>query len=158
MMDCRSPSPPIRRRADDPAIAIYRDRFNRRVCSTTARHVGVHVVAADTMTKPVLASSGRQAFANLRSGMPTTLPPPSREFEKEVVPFRAPSSGDAVRLDRRLTGNRGHDLRASSTARRDEGYRVSHITTTPRGCGRTKSLRRLRGRPKAQVDPFVPLS
>ena len=34
-----------------------------------------------------LASSGREAFASLRRGMPTTLPPPSREYEKDVVPY-----------------------------------------------------------------------
>ena len=28
-----------------------------------------------------------RAFANLRRGMPTTLPPPNRDFEKDVVPF-----------------------------------------------------------------------
>jgi alkanesulfonate monooxygenase SsuD/methylene tetrahydromethanopterin reductase-like flavin-dependent oxidoreductase (luciferase family) len=36
-----------------------------------------------------VASSGREAFASLRRGMPTTLPPPSQAFEKDVVPFGA---------------------------------------------------------------------
>ena len=50
--------------------------------------LGVNVVAADTDDEArFLATSGRQAFASLRRGMPITLPPPSREFEKDVVPF-----------------------------------------------------------------------
>ena len=58
--------------------------------------LGVNVVAAPTDEEArFLASSGREAFANLRRGMPTTLPPPSREFEpfdrargeKDVAPF-----------------------------------------------------------------------
>ena len=52
--------------------------------------LGVNIVAADTDEEArFLATSGRQSFANLRRGMPTTLPPPNREFEKEVTPFRA---------------------------------------------------------------------
>jgi luciferase family oxidoreductase group 1 len=72
------------------AIAIYRDRFQPSGFLDRPRvMLGVNVVAADTDDDArFLASSGRQAFANLRSGMPTTLPPPSREFEKEIVPFR----------------------------------------------------------------------
>jgi alkanesulfonate monooxygenase SsuD/methylene tetrahydromethanopterin reductase-like flavin-dependent oxidoreductase (luciferase family) len=51
--------------------------------------LGINVVAADTDDEArFLATSGRQSFANLRRGMPTTLPPPNREFEKEVTPFR----------------------------------------------------------------------
>jgi luciferase family oxidoreductase group 1 len=73
-----------------PAIAIYRERFR-----PSGEHdkpqvmLGVNVVAADTDEEArFLATSGRQAFASLRRGMPTTLPPPSKEFEKEVVPFK----------------------------------------------------------------------
>ncbi len=52
--------------------------------------LGVNIVAADTDEEArFLATSGRQSFASLRRGMPTTLPPPNREFEKEVTPFRA---------------------------------------------------------------------
>ena len=48
----------------------------------------MNVVAADTEEEArFLASSGREAFANLRRGMPTTLPPQSKVFEKDVVPF-----------------------------------------------------------------------
>ena len=50
--------------------------------------LGVNVVAADTDEEArFLATSGSESFANLRRGMPTKLPPPNREFEKEVVPF-----------------------------------------------------------------------
>jgi luciferase family oxidoreductase group 1 len=52
--------------------------------------LGANIVAADTDEEArFLATSGRQSFARLRSGMPTTLPPPSREFEREVAPFGA---------------------------------------------------------------------
>ena len=72
------------------AIAIYRASFR-----STDEHphstlmLGVNIVAADTDEEArFLATSGRQAFANLRRGMPTTLTPPNREFETDVVPFR----------------------------------------------------------------------
>ena len=52
------------------------------------------IVAADTDDEAgLLASSGRQAFASLRAGMPVPLPPPSREWEKEVTAF------DATRIE-----------------------------------------------------------
>ncbi|HJR57829.1 MAG TPA: LLM class flavin-dependent oxidoreductase [Vicinamibacterales bacterium] len=72
-----------------PAIEVY--RRNYRPSPDHPRPyliLGVNVVAADTDGEARwLATSGRQAFASLRRGMPTTLPPPSREFEREVVPF-----------------------------------------------------------------------
>jgi alkanesulfonate monooxygenase SsuD/methylene tetrahydromethanopterin reductase-like flavin-dependent oxidoreductase (luciferase family) len=50
--------------------------------------LGVNVVAADTDDEArYLATSGRQAFASLRAGKPIPLPPPSKDWEKEVVPF-----------------------------------------------------------------------
>jgi luciferase family oxidoreductase group 1 len=72
------------------AIAIYRARF-RPTADLPAPHVmlGVNVVAAETDEEArFLATSGRESFANLRRGMPTPLPPPNRDFEKEVMPFR----------------------------------------------------------------------
>jgi luciferase family oxidoreductase group 1 len=72
------------------AIAIYRASF-RSTGEPPRSHLmlGVNIVAADTDDEAkFLATSGRQAFASLRRGMPTTLPPPNREFEKEVVPFQ----------------------------------------------------------------------
>lgn len=72
-----------------PAIAIYRERFRSSgVIDTPRLMLGVNIVAADTDEDArFLATSGRQSFANLRRGMPTTLPPPNREFEKDVTPF-----------------------------------------------------------------------
>jgi luciferase family oxidoreductase group 1 len=72
------------------AIAIYRERFRSSgVIDKPQVMLGVNVVAADTDEDArFLATSGRQSFANLRRGMPTTLPPPNREFEKDVTPFR----------------------------------------------------------------------
>jgi luciferase family oxidoreductase group 1 len=71
------------------ALAIYRERYR-----PSPDHpepyviVGVNVIAAETDDEArFLASSGREAFASLRRGLPIKLPPPSREFEKEVVPF-----------------------------------------------------------------------
>jgi luciferase family oxidoreductase group 1 len=74
-----------------PAVEIYRTRFQPSG-QRQRPHVilGVNVVAADTDEKArLLATSGRQAFASLRAGKPIALPPPSREWEKEVVPFDA---------------------------------------------------------------------
>ena len=67
------------------AIDVYRDRF------TPSEHsqapyvmLGVNIVAADTdASARFLASSGRQSFASLRAGRPVTLPPPSREWERD---------------------------------------------------------------------------
>jgi luciferase family oxidoreductase group 1 len=71
------------------AIEVYREHFR-----PSADHpqpylmLGVNIVAADTDDEArFLATSGRQSFANLRRGMPTTLPPPSREFERDIAPF-----------------------------------------------------------------------
>jgi luciferase family oxidoreductase group 1 len=67
------------------AIDVYRDRF------TPSEHsqapylmLGVNIVAADTDAEArFLASSGRQSFASLRAGRPITLPPPSKEWERD---------------------------------------------------------------------------
>jgi luciferase family oxidoreductase group 1 len=80
-----------------PAVDIYRARFKVSPVAQIDRPyvmLGVNIVAADTDAEArFLASSGRQAFTSLRAGMPIQLPPPSREWEKEVVPF------DATRLE-----------------------------------------------------------
>jgi luciferase family oxidoreductase group 1 len=80
-----------------PAIAIYRERFRPSEENEKPQvMLGVNVVAADTDEEArFLATSGRQAFASLRRGMPTTLPPPNKEFEKEVVPFQGIRLEDA---------------------------------------------------------------
>jgi luciferase family oxidoreductase group 1 len=77
------------------AVEIYRTRF-RPSPQLAAPYVilGVNIVAAGTDDEArLLATSGRQAFASLRRGMPTTLPPPDRAFEKEVIPV------DWIRLE-----------------------------------------------------------
>ena len=74
-----------------PAVALYRERF-RSAGGLESPYVilGVNIVAADSDEDARwLASSGRQAVASLRAGHPIPLPPPSREWEKDVVPFDA---------------------------------------------------------------------
>ena len=71
------------------AIQVYRGRF-RPSADLPAPYLilGVNVIAAETDDEArFLSSSGREAFASLRRGMPIPLPPPSREYEKDVVPF-----------------------------------------------------------------------
>jgi len=67
------------------AIRVYRERFTPSEHSQTPYlMLGVNIVAADTDAEArFLASSGRQSFANLRSGRPTRLPPPSKEWERD---------------------------------------------------------------------------
>ena len=71
------------------AIATYRSAF-RPSAGLDRPYVilGINIVAAESDGDARwLATSGRESFINLRRGMPTTLPPPSREFEKEIVTF-----------------------------------------------------------------------
>jgi len=74
-----------------PAVKIYRERFTVSPVAQIERPyviLGANVVAADTDDEArFLASSGRQAFASLRAGTPVRLPPPSREWERDVVAF-----------------------------------------------------------------------
>src|SRR5436190_8785559 len=76
-----------------PAVEIYRDRFKASPVAQIDKPyvmLGVNIVAADTDEEArFLASSGREAFTSLRAGTPIQLPPPSREWEKEVVAFDA---------------------------------------------------------------------
>ncbi|HEY2431335.1 MAG TPA: LLM class flavin-dependent oxidoreductase [Vicinamibacterales bacterium] len=80
-----------------PAIRIYRERFTASPVAQIAQPyvmLGVSIVAAETDDEArFLASSARQSFASLRAGTPIRLPPPSREWEKAVVPF------DATRIE-----------------------------------------------------------
>ena len=71
------------------AIDIYRQHYRPSETHPEPHlMLGLNIVAADTDDEArFLATSGRQAFASLRRGLPTTLPPPSRELEREVVPF-----------------------------------------------------------------------
>ena len=72
-----------------PAVQIYRDRFKPSAqLEQPYLILGVNIVAADTDDYArLLATSGRQSFASLRAGTPIQLPPPSAEWEKDVVPF-----------------------------------------------------------------------
>ncbi len=72
-----------------PAVEIYRASYK-----PSAEHphpyviLGINVVAADTDDDArFIASSGRQAMASLRAGVPIQLPPPSREWERDVIQF-----------------------------------------------------------------------
>jgi luciferase family oxidoreductase group 1 len=71
------------------AVELYRSRFKPSAENREPYVIlGVNAVAAETDDQArLLATSGRQAFASLRAGMPIALPPPSREWEKDVVPF-----------------------------------------------------------------------
>jgi luciferase family oxidoreductase group 1 len=72
-----------------PAVEIYRSKF-RAAGDISEPYVilGINIVAADTDDEARRhASSGRQAVASLRAGKPIQLPPPSAEWEKDVVPF-----------------------------------------------------------------------
>jgi luciferase family oxidoreductase group 1 len=73
------------------ALRAYRTTFrpSARLAQPYAI-LGVNIVAAPTDDEArFLSSSGRESFASLRRGLPIQLPPPSREFEKDVRPFGA---------------------------------------------------------------------
>jgi len=113
----------------DAALAIYRQRFtpSDRLRAPYVM-LGVNVVAADTDDEArLLASSGRQSFASLRAGRPTTLPPPSREWTRD--PAVPGTSADASRVsfvgapDTVADGLRDFIARTAA----DELIAVSHI-------------------------------
>ncbi len=113
------------------ALAIYRSKFRPSIALAEPYAIlGVNVVAADTDEEAkFLATSGRQAFANLRRGMPSTLPPPNREFEKDVVPYgRIPlhEVTSIAMVGSPATVREGLEVFASQTAA-DELMVVSHI-------------------------------
>jgi luciferase family oxidoreductase group 1 len=71
-----------------PAVELYRSAF-RASAALDEPYVmlGVNIVAADSDDEAkFLATSGREAFASLRRGMPIALPPPNKDFEKDIVP------------------------------------------------------------------------
>ena len=113
------------------ALAIYRSKFRPSVALAEPYTIlGVNVVAAETDEEAkFLATSGRQAFANLRRGMPSTLPPPNREFEKDVVPYgRIPlhEVTSIAMVGSPATVREGLEVFVSHTAA-DELLVVSHI-------------------------------
>jgi luciferase family oxidoreductase group 1 len=69
------------------ATRIYRERFTPSAgLARPYVMLGVNVVAADTEDEArFLASSGRQSFASLRAGHPIQLPPPSKEWERDLT-------------------------------------------------------------------------
>ena len=116
-----------------PAIRVYRERFTASPVAQIDRPyvmLGVNVVAADTDDEArFLASSGRQAFTSLRAGTPIRLPPPSREWEKAVVPFDPSAIESAPSIS--MVGSRdtiaaGLEAFVART-RPDEIIAVSHI-------------------------------
>jgi len=114
------------------AVAIYRASF-RSTADERPRSqlmLGVNIIAADTDEEAeFLATSGRQAYANLRRGMPTTLPPPNREFEREFDPLKGNRLEEAQSIS--IVGSPGTvrtDLDAFiERTRPDELIVVSHI-------------------------------
>jgi luciferase family oxidoreductase group 1 len=70
------------------AIELYRSRF--RPSEQLQRPyvmLGFNVFAADTDEQArFLASSRQQAFVNMRSGRPSTLPPPVADYESRLTP------------------------------------------------------------------------
>ncbi len=73
----------------DEAIALYRHRFEpSKWLAEPYVMLGYNVVAADTDEQArYLATTLQQVFVNLRSGRPTTLPPPRRDYEAELTPM-----------------------------------------------------------------------
>jgi len=113
------------------AVRIYRMRF--RPSPTLAQPylmLGINVVAAATDEEArLLATSGRQSFANLRRGMPTTLPPPNPEYEKDVLPFGAVPLEDAPSIAMVGSPSTVHDgiRRFAEEMKPDELIVVSHL-------------------------------
>ena len=113
------------------ALSVYRSQF--RPSPTLEKPyaiLGVNVVAAETDEEARwLATSGREAFANLRRGMPSALPPPNREYERDVVAYgRIPVEEvtSIAMVGAAATVREGLDAFVSQTAA-DELIVVSHI-------------------------------
>jgi luciferase family oxidoreductase group 1 len=69
------------------AIAVYRQRFRPSANLRTAYvMLGFNVFAAETDDEAqFLSTSMKQAFVNLRSGRPSRLKPPVRDYEKSLT-------------------------------------------------------------------------
>jgi luciferase family oxidoreductase group 1 len=113
------------------AARIYRMRF--RPSATLAQPylmLGINIVAAATDDEArLLATSGRQSFANLRRGMPTTLPPPNPEYQKDVLPFGVVPLEEAPSIAMVGSPSTVHDgiRRFAAEMTPDELIVVSHI-------------------------------
>jgi luciferase family oxidoreductase group 1 len=116
-----------------PAVEIYREHFKVSPLAQIDRPyliLGVNIVAADTDAEArFLASSGRQAFISLRAGTPIRLPPPSREWEKEVAAFDPAKleSAQSVSMVGSRETIRGAVDAFTARMRPDEVMVVSHI-------------------------------
>jgi luciferase family oxidoreductase group 1 len=114
-----------------PALSVYRAHFQPSAnLSAPYAILGVNVVAADSDDDArFLATSGRQAFVNLRRGMPSTLPPPNRDYEKDVVLYgRIPLEEvtSIAMVGSPATVKEGLDAFVAQTSA-DEIMAVSHI-------------------------------
>ena len=69
-----------------PALEIYRERFQpSQQLERPYAMCGFNAIAADTDDEArYLATSLQQAFVNMRSGRPSTLPPPVRGYENSL--------------------------------------------------------------------------
>ena len=70
------------------AIAIYRDKFKPSAqLERPYVMLGYNVCAADTVEEAnYLRSSGLQSFLRMRTGQPSRLPPPVKDFEETLDP------------------------------------------------------------------------
>ena len=82
-----------------PALELYRRRFRpSEQLATPYVMLGFNVIAADTDEEArFLATSGQQAFVNLRSGMPSRLPPPVRGYYESLPPPHRAVLDDVLR-------------------------------------------------------------
>jgi luciferase family oxidoreductase group 1 len=113
------------------AIEIYRSHFRpSEMLAQPYLMLGINVIAAATDEEArFLATSGRESFANLRRGMPTALPPPNRDFEKDVVPFGRVPLQEVTSIAMVGAPATVHDgvRRFAEQTRADELIVVSHI-------------------------------
>jgi len=88
----------------------------------------VNVVAADTDDEArFLASSGRQSFASLRAGRPIALPPPSKEWERDLGDRTDLSNQTRVSFVGAPDTIRGPMKEFAEMTRADELIVVAHI-------------------------------
>ena len=111
------------------ALDIYRERFTPSEHSQTPYvMLGVNVVAADTdAAARFLASSGRQSFASLRAGRPVTLPPPSKEWERDPSDAGDPTNQTRVSFVGAPSTIKGQIEEFAAATQADELIAVSHI-------------------------------
>ena len=105
--------------------------------------LGVNIVAADTDAEArFLASSGRQSFASLRAGRPITLPPPSKEWERDPSDRQYRSRPNQTRVSfvgaPATIADQIAGVRRSDAGRRVD-RRVAHLRSRGAGCARTNS-------------------